>query len=361
MDDSLASPSTPPHADPLPADSPADPAAAFNPAGGQPAHPLHRVFFGADGLRAGWSLLLFFAMLFLLGRVAILIARHVHPTTAQQRAVAERAPMAPDKSILGECIPFAIVALATFVMSRIERRPLRAYGIGITARAGRQFLTGLLWGVALLSLLVLSLWQLHLLVFNGLALSGAADLRFGAEWAIAFLFVGLLEEYTTRGYVQFTVARGIAGAARAATGSRYAPVIGFWIAAAFFSFIFGFGHKNNAGESPIGLVSAGLIGLVFCFSLWRTGSLWWAIGFHAAWDWAQSFVYGVADSGHMVAFHLLNSHPLGTPLLSGGLTGPEGSILILPIVLLTALAVFLTLRRTDWPIPGSNAPSLDRS
>jgi hypothetical protein len=73
-------------------------------------------------------------------------------------------------------------------------------------------------------------------------------------------------------------------------------------------------------------VAAGLAGLVFCFALYRTGSLWWAIGIHAAWDWSQSFLYGVADSGLMAEGHLFATHPVGKPILSGGLTGPEGSV-----------------------------------
>jgi uncharacterized protein len=40
-----------------------------------------------------------------------------------------------------------------------------------------------------------------------------------------------------------------------------------------------------------------LVAMVFCFSLWRTGSLWWAIGFLAAWDWSESFLYIVPGSG----------------------------------------------------------------
>ena len=317
--------------------------------------PIRRTFFGADGLRAGWSLLLFFALLFAFGFITQRIVHAMHP-----KSLSAQSELPPALSLTIEAVQFAIVGLSTLIMARIERRPLRAYGIGSTPRALPYFFAGLAWGAGLLSVLVGTLVATHLLVFAGLRLSGAAILRFGAEWAIAFLFVGLLEEYALRGYLQFTLARGLAGAFFAVTSSPYARAIGFWISAAIFSFIFGFGHKSNVGESPIGLVSAGLIGLAFCLSLWRTGSLWWAIGFHAAWDWAQSFVYGVADSGHMVAFHLLASHPEGKPLLSGGLTGPEGSLYVLPVILLTALVIVFTLRHTGWPLPGSNTGSLDR-
>lgn len=87
-------------------------------------------------------------------------------------------------------------------------------------------------------------------------------------------------------------------------------------------------------------------GTVFCLSLWRTGSLWWAIGFHASWDWAQSFLYGVADSGLIVQHHLLATHPVGKPILSGGATGPEGSIFILPVMAVVSCIIIFTLPRT---------------
>jgi hypothetical protein len=108
-------------------------------------------------------------------------------------------------------------------------------------------------------------------------------------------------------------------------------------------------HTQNAGESPVGLFAAGLIAMVFCLSLWRTGSLWWAIGFHTAWDWAQSYFYGVADSGSIAEGHLFATHPVGRPIFSGGTTGPEGSILIFPVVTLAIIIIFLTLPRYDQP------------
>jgi membrane protease YdiL (CAAX protease family) len=112
-------------------------------------------------------------------------------------------------------------------------------------------------------------------------------------------------------------------------------------------------HLLNGGESLIGISAAGLIGLVFCLSLWRSGSLWWAIGFHTAWDWAQSFLYGVPDSGTLAEGHLMATHPTGHTVFSGGNTGPEGSLLVFPIVVLAALVVFLTIpkRRSGTALP----------
>lgn len=177
-------------------------------------------------------------------------------------------------------------------------------------------------------------------------LFGNDIVRYGAIWLLGFVLVGLFEEYLTRGYVQYTLTRGLAGLYEWIFKTRHSVALGFWTAALLMSLLFGLGHGSNPGESPIGLLSAGLAGFVFCFSLWRTGSLWWAIGFHATWDWSQSFLYGVADSGMMVQHHLLATHAVGKPILSGGTTGPEGSVFILAIFVLIALIIFFTLRHT---------------
>jgi hypothetical protein len=62
---------------------------------------------------------------------------------------------------------------------------------------------------------------------------------------------------------------------------------------------FGFIHTGNNGENWIGIFAAAFIGFVFCVSVRVTGSAWWAIGCHAAWDWAETYFYGTADSGNV--------------------------------------------------------------
>jgi len=106
-------------------------------------------------------------------------------------------------------------------------------------------------------------------------------------------------------------------------------------------------HMGNNGESPIGLLLVFTAGLVFSYAVWRTGALWWGIGFHAAWDWMQSFTFGVADSGHPSKDALLLSKPAGPDWLSGGSTGPEGSVLTLAVMAAVAVLIHLTLRKPD--------------
>ena len=104
-------------------------------------------------------------------------------------------------------------------------------------------------------------------------------------------------------------------------------------------------HTGNGGENWIGILQAAVIGFVFCMSVRFTGSAWWAIGCHAAWDWAETYFYGAADSGMQGQGHLLSAAPAGNPLLSGGADGPEGSLLGLPLMVLLGLVVLVLYAR----------------
>jgi membrane protease YdiL (CAAX protease family) len=305
---------------------------------------VRSIFVGADGLRAGWCLLIFIALMAAVLKGVSVIGNLLH---LFPKAGAGNGEITLAFALVGESIPLLATLLVTWIMSRIEKRPNSVYGLG-TERALPNFLAGLAWGVAGLSALILVLWSAGLLVFDSRLLFGADPVRYGVLWLLGFFLVALLEEYLGRGYVLFTLTRGFAGIYAWLFKTPNAKAFGFWTAALLLSLGFGLGHGKNPGESPIGLVSAGLVGLVFCLSLWRTGSLWWAIGFHAAWDWAQSFLYGVADSGILVQHRLLATHPVGKTLLSGGTTGPEGSIFVLPLLAFLCLIILFTLPRATY-------------
>ena len=298
-----------------------------------PKRGLRWVFVGENGIRAGWGLLLFVIIFLAVARCIGLIAHYL----IHAKPPARDAAFTPKLGLISEGLSTFCVLVATAVMSLIERRPVLYYGYQGTARAARFFF-GLVWGFVAISALVLTLWKAGLLGFDGQMLYGGAMWKYAAEWGLVFLFVGLFEESLMRGYMQFTMTRGV----------------GFWWGALLFSFLFGFGHGSNTGESPVGLFTAGAVGLVFCLSLWYTGSLWWAVGFHAAWDWGESYFYGTSDSGMMAQGHLLGEHPVGKLLWSGGPTGPEGSLVAIPLLVIIALAMWLWWgRRVTSPFADS--------
>ncbi len=286
------------------------------------------ILMGEQGLRAGWGCLLFLGLLALLEWLAGLLAKQLHaPDLARGSSVP------PGYMIVGELVSVALVLLLTLGMARLERRRFGGFGLGDRAFLPRVA-GGLVCGFTAISALVGGLWARHLLVLEGPQLHGGAAWQYGLEWGLGFLLVALFEETLLRGYLLFTLARGV----------------GFWWSAVLLSLGFGLIHGNNAGETPVGLFSAGAVGLLFCLSVWYTGSLWWAIGFHAAWDWGESFFWGTSDSGMVVKGHLLGERPTGAALMSGGATGPEGSLLVFAVLLVCAVLMWLWWRGQEAAI-----------
>ena len=206
--------------------------------------------------------------------------------------------------------------IPALVLGQVEHHRWSAFGLPLQQAFGRLFWVGALWGFAGITILLTALHGLHVFDFGHVVLHGARMARFAAFWAASFLLVGLFEEFLLRGYTQFALARGI----------------GFWQAAVVLSCLFGIIHLGNEGESWRGAWAAAAIGFFFCLTLRRTGTLWFAVGFHAAWDWGESFFYSVPDSGSVSPGHLLSSSFHGSAWLTGGSVGPEGSVMCFVVI-----------------------------
>jgi uncharacterized protein len=229
------------------------------------------------------------------------------------------------------------VALATWLVAHRQQRSMADYGIPPREVFGRKFWEGAIWGFAMLSALVFLLQAIGHFRIDSVALSRTAAVHYASGWALAFLFVAINEEFTFRGYLFFVAS------------SR----MGFWSAALALSIGFAAAHIPNPGESVLGILQVFGTGLLFCFMIRRTGNLWFAVGYHAFWDWAETFFYGTADSGLLGQGHFLNSSTHGPAWITGGSAGPEGSICALLVLLFCALLIHLRFPKVLYP----NIPS----
>ena len=234
----------------------------------------------------------------------------------------------PTKAILS-----FFVVLATWIVSRMEKRPLDDYGIPPRQAFGKRFWEGSVWGFAALSALLLVLRASGHFRIDSVALAGEAVFRYAGGWAAVFLAVSISEELAFRGYWLFSFSRRIR----------------FWPAALFTSVVFGAAHLGNPGENALGILQVIAVGLLLCLTLRRTGNLWFALGFHAAWDWAETFFYGTPDSGLLGVGRFLNSSVQGPNWLTGGSAGPEGSILVFFVFALCALLIHLRFPKVIYP------------
>jgi uncharacterized protein len=292
-----------------------------------------RIFIGPNGLRAGWRLLIFMAIVMAMSRVARMIIARFFP------AALDPVQMTPMRIIAPDLLFCLILAVAAWTMSKIEGRRLGEYGLPRSEALRKNFRVGLLIGLLATSITVLSIFALHGVRFTSAEIRGTAILIAAAAWALAFFLAGLAEEFLFRGYALFTLTTGM----------------GFWPSAFLLSGLFGLVHASNGGETVLGSLSVVSFGLLLCLFLRRTGNLWCAVGFHLGYDWGQTFLFGVPNSGLLPSQSLLNASLSGPHWLTGGTVGPEASIFC-PIVL-AIVAIVFSLKYRDARYRPLSAPS----
>ena len=271
---------------------------------------LRKIFFNSRGLRSGWRLVIFVGIFVALQFAANWsLAKLFHPR--------ERSFLDPVGLILAEVQGLIQVLVATSIMSSVEHRPLASYGIPVRTAFGGKLFVGSLWGLVSTTLIVglIALFAGYRVV--GVALHGVSLWYFLGLWIVANLLIGFSEEIQFRAYLLATLADGI----------------GFWSAAIVLSAGFGALHYFlKPHERWEDFASTGLLGLFMCFTLRRTGSLAFAIGFHAAFDFANLFVWSGQNAGEQAVGHLFETVWNGPQWLTGGQLGPEASRMVFLVI-----------------------------
>jgi membrane protease YdiL (CAAX protease family) len=267
-------------------------------------------------LRSGWRAGLYVAFFILIFSILNVATAFLQRRVPMQGGPAAGGQMTPGFLFRQELAMVASAILATLLMGALERRPFGAYGMPLRDAFRRRFWQGAVWGIAQISAVMFLIRAFNGYSFGALAIHGSELVRWGLLWGGFFVVVGITEEFLFRGYLQFTLTSGM----------------GFWPAATLLSLGFGAVHLRNPGEGPVGAASVFAIGMLFCLTLRRTGNLWFAIGLHAAFDFGETFVYAVPDSGLVMPGQMLASSLHGPRWLTGGTIGPEGSALAFVVV-----------------------------
>ena len=278
---------------------------------------LSKIFLNDKGMRGGWRLLIYAAFVAGLGFGGGLVLRQfVRPS---------HGVFSPGYMFIQEAFSFSVIFAAAVIMAQVERRSVGVYGLPIRGAFGKLFWQGCLIGLVQVSALICLIAAFGGYSFGDVALHGKELLRWGILWAVFFVFVGLFEEFLFRGYTQYTLADSI----------------GFWPAAVVLSCSFGAVHLGNPGEGWVGAAGVVAIGLIFAFALRRTGNLWLCVGWHASFDFGETFLYSVPNSGIVFSGHLSNASLHGAKWLTGGTVGPEGSVFSFLTMGILAVAIHL--------------------
>ncbi|AQR62248.1 abortive phage infection protein [Brevundimonas sp. LM2] len=239
----------------------------------------------------------------------------------------------------------AVLTLAWVVL--FERR--RLANIGLNGDAGRRFGRGFGIGLAYLAGVVCIIWAT-----GAYQVESAGIFQTGLSAAVLTPLVVLLFGFIVQGSTEEIVFRGwLMGI----IASRHGLVIALTVS----SLLFGLAHGGNIAPSPelaLALVNIALFGLFIGLYAAREGSIWGVCGWHAAWNWLLGTGFGLEVSGEVV-----NVTPSIVDLqavdgsawwLTGGAFGPEGSVVVTAVLLISAVVLIV---RGGFARQGGLAPA----
>jgi len=237
--------------------------------------------------------------------------------------------LTPSEIAIAETVNFLAALVATALFAWYDHRRVDSYGLPIDRAFGFPTWEGFAVGVTQTCVAAGALLAFGAMQVHGLALSGPAIATYALAWLGACICVGIAEEFLIRGYFLQTLWKAI----------------GFWPAATIVAIIFaGVHYFLKPGENAADVVALVSFSLLCCYSVLRTGNLWFAVGLHVAYDFMQFFVIGTQNGGQVPHGRLLDAAFNGPAWLTGGTLGTEASWLSVPLDLLAFAYVWWRFR-----------------
>ena len=216
-------------------------------------------------------------------------------------------------------VRFALNLGLLVAVSLTLSRPVVGFPL-VDVRPGSRVLLGLIVGLTVMVSAILVIVLCGDARVTPSAQSAASALAHGAGW-LAFDLLGAAgEELYSRGAILLVAA--------AFLGWRGALIASGLIFAGI--------HLGNPGATSVWLLRLFFQGVLLAYAVYRTGSIWWSVGYHAGWNWASAPLFGAAGSGFVDAGHIFDFRRNGAVLITGGAGGPEGSIFAFVAVLAAA-------------------------
>ena len=135
--------------------------------------------------------------------------------------------------------------------------------------------------------------------------SASIHAAYGIAWLLAEIVGAAGEEVLFRGLILVLASRLL--------GMRMAIVIS--------ALAFSLAHGANPGASYIWMVRLAAAGMLLGYSVFRSGTLWWGIGYHAGWNFASAPLFGAVGSGYLDQGHIFAFLPSENALVTGGPVG----------------------------------------
>ena len=230
---------------------------------------------------------------------------------------------------MAEAFNFVCGLIVVGLFAWYEHRRIDSYGMPVRDALNSPTWEGFAVGVLQTSVIALAMYLYGAMQVRGLALSGAAIVTGTLAWLGACILIGVAEEFLFRGYFLQTLWK----------------VIGFWPASSIVAAMFaGVHYLLKPGENFWDMLALVSFSLLCCYSVLRTGNLWFAVGLHVAYDFMQLFVIGTPNGGNYPVGRLLDASFSGPAWLTGGPLGTEASWFAVPLDLLAFAYVWWRYR-----------------
>ena len=220
---------------------------------------------------------------------------------------------------------FGGIWLVLFLNALIKKnRPLfKAYGIGCKGNNALNLLIGYLIGIGMNGLAILLAWM-----------HGDIKMYFDRFELIPFLILfaavfvqSAAEELVCRGFIYQRVLRTYRNK--------------YWLAVIINSVFFGLIHLGNDGVTVMAIVDLIVTGLLFSAMVYYFDSLWMAMAVHAGWNFTQSILAGLPNSGNVVPYSVfkLDAATARDSFFYNVAFGVEGTIPAIAIQLVVLAAI----------------------
>jgi len=275
---------------------------------------IAQAFVSEGKLRPLWRAVIYFVLgtyvLYpLLGIVVPSIANALHiPNNLSSASIA-----------FSETIGFIVALICTAVLATYEGRRIDSYGLSLGRAFGRNTWEGMAVGVIMAGAVALGMFAFGGMKVHGLATTGFPLLAAAVGWLLANICIGIAEEFWYRSYFLQTLWKAL----------------GFWPGATVVALIFTADHYFfKTGENIWDVITLVSLSLLMSYSVLRSGTLWFAVGFHIAFDYMQLFIIGTPNGAQIPVGRLLDVTFQGPAWLTGGVLGTEASFLMYPAIVL---------------------------
>lgn len=218
-----------------------------------------------------------------------------------------------------------MLAAYRFGVSRYEQRKVAELSGN---RCGARITLGIALGALMFTSVLLMLWAVG--VAGDIEYQGIAHVWAELGSAIA---AAIGEELVFRG-ILFRVVEERAGTSIAVISS---------------AILFGLLHAANPGATWVSTLAIVLeAGVLLGLSFAATRNLWFPIGLHFGWNFAEGGLFGTSVSG-VLTNGVFSAKLAGSTLLTGGAFGPEASIVSVGVSLIVSAAMMIVIvRRGRW-------------